>query len=160
MPLSTNKCARQEIQQRCLHETASFLLSCPSPQKISIKKTGRTRSLDLAGWAPKPGPQHRTQEHARQGPVLSQLPQETHAWRKQTDLIVVQQPKCAGETTPTALCFASTRLSFSLLLEKKKCDLFSLMHVPLTRLRLHSKLSACFRHPSCKKLSTVRSAAQ
>lgn len=132
---------------------------CPDqvPSSVSIKKTGRTRSLDLAGWAPKPGPQHRTQEHARQGPVLSQLPQETHAWRKQT-LIVVRQPKCAGETTPTALCFASTRLSISLLLEKK-CDLFSLMHVPLTRLRLHSKLSACFRHPSCKKLSTVRSAA-
>lgn len=138
---------------------------CPArvPRSVNIKKTGRTQSLDLVliwlGGLRSRDRKSRTQERARQGPVLSQLPQDTHAWRKQTDLIMVRQPKCAGETTLTALCFASTHLSFSLLLEKK-CDLFSLMHIPLTRLKLHSKLSACFRRPSCKKLSTVRSAAQ
>lgn len=130
------------IQQ--LHSCSSACL----PRSVSRRKTGSTGSLDLAGWALKPWPQHTTRVCTTGAGAITAPP--GHSGLKETNWF-----NCVA--TPAALCIASTRSPFSLLHEKASFLWFVFSD---TWLRLHLNLTACFRPQCYKKLNKARSAAQ
>lgn len=149
---SHHKHTRQETELHCLYRTASFPLLRLSSQKCQHKENWEYTE-PWSGWV---GSAAMTTAHNARACTTGASPVTASpgdlCLKKTNRFNCVATQMCWGNNPYSSLfCFHSSLLFLCYLKNLHYCDLFSQIHISLTRFRLHSNLLACFRPPPCKK---------